>query len=267
MPIRVCLAGVTGWAGSALARAIAASGDLELVAGVSRRNAGQSLGAVLGIPNSTATVSKSVEQALATPCDVFVEYTNPEVAKSNVTAALSRGIPAVIGTSGLSDADLAELGAVAAEHNVGVLAVGNFSIAAVVMMKCAQIAARYFPQYEVLDYASATKPDSPSGTVRELTQKLAGVRPPQLSIPVEQTQGLVESRGATLHGIQVHAIRLPGHVLSVEVLLGSGDEKLSIRYDAGTSAEPYVEGGLLAIRRVNSFTGLKRGLDSIMPDL
>lgn len=267
MPTRVCLAGTTGWAGSALARAIIASDDLELVAGVSRQHAGQSLGAVLNVPNVTATISSSAEQALETPCDVFVEYTHPGVAKANVIAALSRGIPTVIGTSGLSDADLAELGTLAGQHKVGVLAVGNFSIAAVVMMTCARLAARYFPQYEVLDYASARKPDSPSGTVRELTQKLAEIKPPQLSIPVEKTQGLVESRGATLHGMQVHAIRLPGHVISVEVLLGSGDEKLSIRYDAGTSADPYVEGALLAIRRVKSFTGLRRGLDSIMPDL
>ncbi len=266
MPVRVCLAGATGWAGSALARAVVAADDLELVAGVSRRHAGESLGAVLGVPNVGVTLSSTVEQALAVPCDVFVEYTHPEVAKSNVTTVLSRGIPTVIGTSGLTDAELAELGTLAGQHKVGVLAVGNFSIAAVVMMKCARLAAHYFPQYEVLDYASASKPDSPSGTVRELTQKLAEIHAPQLSIPVEQTQGLVESRGATLHGIQVHAIRLPGHVISVEVLLGSGDEKLSIRYDAGTSAEPYVEGALLAIRRVNSFAGLKRGLDAVMTD-
>jgi 4-hydroxy-tetrahydrodipicolinate reductase len=264
MPLRVCLAGATGWAGSALARAIVASSDLELVAGVSRQHAKEPISAVLGIANSSVTLSGSAEQALAVPCDVFVEYTRPEVAKANVTSALSRGVPTVIGTSGLSDADLAQLGALAEEHRVGLLAVGNFSLAAVALMQCAQLAARYCPQYEIIDYASATKPDAPSGTVRELAQKLAQVHPSEPDIPIASTQGPVETRGATLHGIQVHAVRLPGHVISVEVLLGVGDEKLSLRYDAGTSAEPYVEGALLAIRRVGTFRGLKRGLDSVM---
>jgi 4-hydroxy-tetrahydrodipicolinate reductase len=144
------------------------------------------------------------------------------------------------------------------------LAVGNFSTAAMVLAKSAELAARYLPQWEILDYASATKPDAPSGTARELAFKVSQVREPEITIPIERTQGRVESRGATLHGIQVHAVRLPGHVLSVEVVFGTGDEKLSIRYDAGTSPEPYVEGALAAIRRVNSFIGLKRGLDSVM---
>ncbi len=264
MTLSVCLAGATGWAGAALAQAIAKTDDLKLVAGVSRRYAGQRLGAVLGIPNLEITVSGSVEEALRTPCDVFVEYTRPEVAKSHVTSAIRRGTHVVIGTSGLSDDDLEGLGKLALEHQVGVLAVGNFSIATVVLSKCAQLAAKYLPQWEIVDYAAADKPDAPSGTTRELAYKLAQVRRPDITVPIDRIQGPKASRGATLHGMQVHSIRLPGHVLSVEIILGKLDEKVSLRYDAGSSAEPYVEGALLAIRRVNSFVGLKRGLDSIL---
>ena len=264
MTLRVCLAGATGWAGTALARAIARTQDLELVAGVSRRRAGYTIGEVLGGPSLNAMLYASAEQALGIPCDVFVEYTHPDIAKANVTAAIRRGAHVVIGTSGLYEQDLADLDQLALEHHVGVLAVGNFSLATVVLTKCAQLAAKYMPQFEILDYAGAEKPDAPSGTARELAFKLAQVRAPQLSVPIDQTKGPEESRGATLNGIQVHSIRLPGHVLSVDALFGSGDEKLSLRYEAGTSPEPYVEGALLAIRRVNSFVGLKRGLDAVL---
>ncbi len=264
MKIKVCLAGATGWAGSALARAIAQTDDIELVAGVSRKNAGKRLGEVLQVPNLDSVLSGSANEALQTACDVFVEYTRPEVAKANVRAAIRRGAHVVIGTSGLADQDLEELDRLAQPQRVGVLAVGNFSLATVVLTKCAQLAARYLPQWEIIDYAAAEKPDTPSGTARELAYKLSQVRPPQLSVPIEQTQGPKESRGATLNGMQVHSIRLPGYVLSAEALFGTFDEKLSIRYDAGSSAEPYVHGALLAIRRVSSFVGLQRGLDSVM---
>jgi 4-hydroxy-tetrahydrodipicolinate reductase len=264
MAHRVCLAGATGWAGAALARAIAQTDDLELVAGVSRRHAGHRLGDVLGVPNLDTVLCSSCEEALTTACDVFVEYTRPEVAKVNVSTAIQRGAHVVIGTSGLSDHDLEELGGLALQHHVGVLAVGNFSIASVVMQKCAELAARHLPQWEIMDYADAGKIDAPSGTTRELAYRLSKIRSPQIAIPIDQTQGPKESRGATLHGTQVHSVRLPGYMISAEVIFGVPDQKLIIRYEAGSSPEPYVEGALLAIRRVGSFVGLKRGLDSIM---
>jgi 4-hydroxy-tetrahydrodipicolinate reductase len=264
LKIRVCLAGATGWAGSALARGIAQTDDVEIVAGVSRQHAGWTLGQALEIPGLDAPLYSSADEALSTACDVLVEYTKPEVAKSNVGAALRRGVHVVIGTSGLSDEDLEDLGELALQNHTGVLAVGNFALANVVMQKCAELAARYLPQWELLDYASAGKIDAPSGTTRELANRLGKIRRPELTVPIDQTQGPKESRGATLAGMQVHSIRLPGFVVSNEVIFGVYDQRLSIRYDAGSSPEPYVEGALLAIRRVRSISGLKRGLDSVM---
>jgi 4-hydroxy-tetrahydrodipicolinate reductase len=258
------LAGATGWAGSALARAIAASDDLTLVAGVSRSHAGHTLGQSLGVPGLDAPLYRSAAEALATPCDVFFDYTHPSVARANVAAALSLSVPAVIGTSGLTDDDLAALDTLARERQVGVLAVGNFSVASLVLQKCAELAARVLPQFEIIDYASAAKPDAPSGTARELASRLGRIRPPQVVVPIAQTEGPIESRGATLNGVQVHAVRLPGHVIAVEVLLGVHDEKVSLRYDAGASPEPYVAGALAAIRNVSRFTGLKRGLEHVI---
>ena len=101
MTIRVCLAGATGWAGSALARAIAKSDDIELVAAVARRSAGQELGQVLSEPKLSCPIYPTAQEALTHPCDVFFEYTQPYIAKSNILQALDRGAHVVIGTSGL----------------------------------------------------------------------------------------------------------------------------------------------------------------------
>jgi 4-hydroxy-tetrahydrodipicolinate reductase len=264
MSIRVCLAGATGWAGSALARSIARSGSIELVAAVSRTHAGSILGDVLAEPRLACPIYATAQEALTHPCDVFFEYTKPDVAKANSIEALHRGTHIVIGTSGLTDADYAEIAAVAEHRQRGVLAVGNFALTVVLLQKFAEMAAKLIPQWEIIDYAHDDKKDAPSGTARELAARLSQIRPSELTIPLEDTQGIVETRGARLSGSQVHSIRLPGYSISAEIIFGMLDQRLSIRHDSGTSAEPYVDGALLAIREVGSFVGLRRGLDSVL---
>lgn len=264
MSIRVCLAGATGWAGSALARAIAGEDDIELVAAVSRTHAKRVLGDVLAGPRLTCPIYATAQQALAQPCDVFFDYTRPAVAKTNCIAALQQGAHVVIGTSGLSDADYADIAAVAQQRQRGVLAVGNFALTVVLLQKFAEMAARYIPQWEIIDYAHDDKKDAPSGTARELAARLSHIRPSVLTVPLEQTEGVVETRGARLNGSQVHSIRLPGYTISVEIIFGLPGQQLSLRHDSGSSAQPYVGGALLAIRKVNSFVGLRRGLDTVL---
>lgn len=264
MTIRVCLAGATGWAGSALAQGIANAGDIELVAAVSRTHAGRILGEVLAEPRLHCPVYATAQEALAHPCDVFFEYTKPEVAKANTLAALQQGAHVVIGTSGLMDVDYAEIAAVAEQHERGVLAVGNFALTVVLLQKFAEMAAKYIPQWEIIDYAHDDKQDAPSGTVRELATRLSRIRPSALTIPLEETQGIVEARGARMSGSQIHSIRLPGYTISAEIMFGMPDQKLTIRHDSGASAQPYVDGALVAIRTVSSFMGVRRGLDSVL---
>ena len=264
MSIKVCVAGATGWAGSELSRGIAATDDLDMVAAVARRHAGETLGAVLGEAGLQAPIFASVDAALAQPCDVFVEYTRPSSAKANILAALEHGAHVVVGTSGLTDEDYAQIDALARQRQRGVLACGNFALTAVLLIKFAEMAAKLIPQWELIDYASATKPDAPSGTVRELAGRLGKVRQPLLAVPLEQTAGVRETRGGTLAGSQVHAVRLPGFVLGAEAIFGMPDQTLTIRHNAGSSAKPYVDGALLAIRKVPGLVGLHRGLDAVI---
>ena len=264
MSIRVCLAGATGWAGSELARGIAGATDLELVSGVSRSHSGKTLADVLHSPGLKATLYASAAEAMAVPCDVFVEYTKPAAAKSNILQALEHGAHVVVGTSGLTEQDYAEIDAVALQRKRGVLACGNFALTVVLLQKFAEYAAKHLPNWEIVDYGSGTKADVPSGTVRELALRLAQVRQPQATISAESAIGPPEARGATVSGTQVHSVRLPGHVLGVDVIYGLPDQTLTLRHQAGSSARPYVDGALLAIRKVAALIGVHRGLDNVL---
>ena len=261
--LTVCVAGATGWTGLALARGVAGAPDLTLRSAVSRSAAGRDLGEALGGSASGVPVHAGVREALD-GVDVLVDYTSHAVVRENTLAAIEAGVSVVVGTSGLTAADFDEIDAAARERRVGVVAAGNFSLTAAMCQAAALLAARHLPQWEVIDYASATKPDVPSGTARELAERLGEVRPPELGHPIEGLHGPQEARGATVAGTQVHSVRLPGFVVSTEVTFGLPDERLTIRHDAGGTPDPYVAGTLIAVRRAPGLVGVTRGLDTVL---
>ena len=248
--IRVCVAGITGWAGRPVAEAIEAASDLELVAGVSRSD-----------PASFSSVAEALD---AISADVLVDYTHASVVKAHVLAAIERRVGVVVGSSGMSAADYAEIDARAQEQQVGVIAAGNFSLTAALLLRFAVEAARRLDSWEVVDYASAAKPDAPSGTSRELAERLENMRSPTIHVPLDEVHGAREARGATVAGTQVHSLRLPSFSLSTEVVFAAEGERLSIRHDAGESPAPYIAGTLIAIRAVPGRIGLTRGLDQLL---
>jgi 4-hydroxy-tetrahydrodipicolinate reductase len=248
--IRICVAGITGWTGRAVADAVEAATDLELVSGVSRSD-----------PASFSSVAEALDAVAA---DVLVDYTHAAVVKENVLAAVDRDVAAVVGSSGMSAADYGEIDARAKEKRVGVIAAGNFSLTAALLLRSALEAARHLDAWEVIDYASAGKQDAPSGTARELAERLENVRAPSLGVPLDETHGAREARGANVAGTQVHSVRLPSFTVSTEVVFAAEGERLSIRHDAGESPAPYVAGTLLAIRAVQGRVGLLRGLDQLL---
>ena len=264
MKLNVCVAGATGWVGKPLCLAVYEAADLRLVGAVSRTHQGRQLREALVGSNLDLTVSGSVAEALDTPTDVLVDYTKADVVKANVLTAISRGVHVVVGSSGLTDEDFVEINGAALEQRVGVIAAGNFAITAVLLQRFACEASKYLSHWEIIDYASDAKQDAPSGTTRELAFRLSEIRKPEVTHHIEKTIGERESRGATLNGVQIHSIRLPGYVIRVEAIFGAQHERLAIRHDAGSGAEPYIQGTLLAIRKVRERVGLVRGLDKIM---
>ncbi|NSL87666.1 4-hydroxy-tetrahydrodipicolinate reductase [Chitinophaga sp. Mgbs1] len=263
--IRICVAGATGWAASALCKAIIKTPDIELVAAISRSNAGKNLSEVLSLDTEkNIPIFATVEEALQVPSDVFFEYTSPVIAKHHILSALRAQRQVIVGTSGLTDEDYASIEAAAHDSGRGVLAVGNFAISVVLLNRFAEMAARYMPHWEIIDYASDKKVDSPSGSTLELVSRLAKVGQPITTIPIQDTKGYPETRGAAINHTQVHSVRLPGYIVSLEAIFGMESEKLILRHEAGSSAEPYVNGALLAIRKVQLVKGFRRGLDSVM---
>jgi 4-hydroxy-tetrahydrodipicolinate reductase len=262
--IRICIAGATGWTGSALVAALGKSDRFALSAAVARRAAGTDIGLALGEQPMGVIISPTIAEALKAPTDVFIDYSHPTAVKEHVLTALRHGVPAVIGTSGLTSQDFQEIEEAAKARQLGVIAAGNFSITAALAKHCALIAAKYLPHREILDYAQADKPDVPSGTARELAESLAQIRPNEILKPVQDLLGPKEARGVCVEGTQIHSLRLPGFTLAFETVFGLPDERLTIRHDAGTSATPYVAGTLLAAESVRNLKGLVRGLDSLL---
>src|SRR5882672_3274698 len=258
MKLNICIAGATGWVGKPLCLAVSKADDLSLVGAVSRTHRGRNLKDVLGDTQINLIVSGSVAEAFRAPTDVLVDYTNADIVKANVMTAIGKGVHVVIGSSGLTDEDYLEINQAALDHKVGVIAAGNFAITAVLLQRFACEAAKYLSHWEIIDYASDAKQDAPSGTTRELAFRLAEVKRPEVTHSISETIGERETRGATLNGIQIHSIRLPSYVISVETIFGANDERLTIRHDAGSGAEPYIQGTLLAIREARNHVGLIR---------
>jgi 4-hydroxy-tetrahydrodipicolinate reductase len=237
--------------------------DLELASAVAPSSAGRDLGEALGGDPTGVPVYASVAEAVER-VDVLVDYTSASAVKANTLAAVEAGVSVVVGSSGLTAEDFEEIDAKARERSVGVIASGNFSLTAAMCQAAALLAARHLPRWEVIDYADAAKPDVPSGTARELAEKLGEVRRPEHACPIEDLHGPQEARGATVGGAQVHSVRLPGFVVSTEVVFGLPDERLTIRPDAGGTPTPYVEGTLIAVRRAPDLVGVMRGLDTLL---
>ncbi len=266
MPIKVCVAGATGWTGSVIVRQLLESAEFQLVGATARAKAGQILGEALGLAAGDMKISQSLEEVLATGVkpDVLIDYTDHASVKARTLMALENGVRVVIGTSGLTAVDYLEIEQKALSQKLGVVAAGNFSITAALAKHFSLLAARYLPSWEIIDYASASKVDAPSGTTRELAEELGKVAQSELAVPLEQVHGPKEARGATIGGTQVHSVRLPSYVIAFETIFGLPNERLTIRHDAGTGAEPYAAGTLLAVKKVMEVQGLIRGMDTLL---
>ncbi|MFC7218333.1 4-hydroxy-tetrahydrodipicolinate reductase [Streptomyces polyrhachis] len=244
--LRVAVIGAQGRIGSEAARAVAAAGDLELVAALDRDD---DLGAL-------------VEAG----AQVAVDLTHPDAVMGNLEFCVRNGVNAVVGTTGWTDERLAELrGWLAESPATGVLIAPNFSIGAVLTMRFAAQAARFFESAEVIELHHPNKADAPSGTATRTAQLIAQARraadlPPQ---PDATSTALPGARGADVDGVPVHSVRLRGLLAHQEVLLGDQGETLTIRHDS-LHHSSFMPGILLGVRRIVSTPGLTYGLENFM---
>lgn len=178
---------------------------------------------------------------------VVVDFSTPAVVKGNVLSCVRQRVPVVVGTSGLSFGDLAEIEQQVGVHNTPVLVVPNFAMGAVLMMEFAQQAAERFRACEIVELHHEGKVDAPSGTAR-LTR-----------LRIEETW----RRGGSGKEVAIHSVRLPGLVAHQEVIFGGLGETLTLRHDS-LSRESFMPGVILAVKRVASLQGLVVGLENIL---
>ena len=261
--MRVCIAGATGGVGRELAHAVLGSDTFTLTGAVARRSVGMDLGRAIGRADCGVTVVDDIDEALQSDPDVLIDYTHPDVGMHHALASIEHSTPMVIGTTGFTAADFDILDRAAREAGIG-LVTGNMSLTAALLQHFALQAAEHIPNWTILEYCKATKPDVPSGTARELAELMGEVRTPVYELGPQDHVGDTKALGADVAGSRVHAVRTPGiNEAAVEVLFGLPSERLTIRHDAEDSTI-FVGGTLLAAQRVHGFVGLVRGLNNLL---
>ena len=245
-PIRVGVLGARGKVGQAICAAVEAASDLDLVATV---DAGDPLS--LFVDSST---------------QVVVDFTHPDVVMPNLQFLVENGIHAVVGTTGFDEERLASVAKwLGSSPRTGVLIAPNFAIGAVLTMRFAEQAARFFDSVEVIELHHPNKADAPSGTAYRTAELIAKARA-KAGIPKSPDATTVEfdgARGAEVDGVRVHSIRLAGLVAHQEVLLGTLGETLTIRHDS-LDRTSFAPGVLLGVREIAGRPGLTVGLDSFL---
>ncbi|AZM91554.1 MULTISPECIES: 4-hydroxy-tetrahydrodipicolinate reductase [Streptomyces] len=244
--LRVAVLGARGRIGSEAVKAVEAAEDMELVAALGRGD--------------------KLEQVAEAGAQVAVELTTPDSVMGNLDFLVGHGIHAVVGTTGWNEGRLAQLGTwLAASPETGVLIAPNFSIGAVLTMKFAAQAARYFESVEVVELHHPSKVDAPSGTATRTAQLIAAARAEAgLGAQPDATATALDgARGADVDGVPVHAIRLRGLLAHQEVLLGGDGETLTIRHDS-LHHSSFMPGILLGARRVTQTPGLTFGLENFL---
>jgi 4-hydroxy-tetrahydrodipicolinate reductase len=252
--IRVGVLGAAGRMGREVCRVVTAADDLELVAAVDPNNA--------GLDATGVRIGASIDGLASADAEVAVDFTHPSAVMPNVRWSLRNGIHAVVGTTGLTPADLDELRRLAEGGEANVFVAPNFSIGAVLLLRFAAEAARHFDAAEVIELHHDGKADAPSGTAIATAKAIGAARAGDWSPPEEVGQ-YTGSRGATVEGVHVHAVRLPGLVAHEEVLFGGPGQILSLRHDTIDRAA-FMPGVLMAIRAVGERSGLTVGLDALL---
>jgi 4-hydroxy-tetrahydrodipicolinate reductase len=260
--IKAAIAGAAGRMGLEVVKAISAENDMEVVAAVDPRAAGTVYvdahgDSVAYMPDLAAAIAERHP-------DVLVDFTHPTQVEANVSLALAAGVDCVVGTTGVTLERYGEL-ASAAPQGTALFVAPNFAIGAVLMMRFAQLAARYMPAAEVIELHHDQKADAPSGTALRTAQLIAEARASAPKVPGRDTEVAEGARGAWVDGIPVHSVRLPGLVAHQEVLFGGQGQTLTIRHDS-IDRTSFMPGIVLAVRKVGGLSGLVVGLENLLDD-
>lgn len=244
--------------------AVGRANDMELVAVVDREHPGSTARELGGTQCPEIEVVQKVGVTLdSSKPDVVVDFTHLSAAPEHAMSCLKRKIPIVIGTSGLSSADVSAIRQACLEYQTPAAIIPNFALGAVLMTRFAEIAAKWIRDVEIIERHHGEKLDAPSGTAIHTAERIAEARPERPVHHEHAVEKVAGARGGKVRDIPVHSVRLPGYVASQEVVFGSDGELLTIRHDT-IDRRCFMPGVLLAIRKIRSFDKLVVGLDKFM---
>lgn len=260
--IRVIVSGALGKMGVATAKAVNDDEELELV-GLVDIKAQEGQDNIAGGPVDLK-VNNDLDRLIETVRpDIMIDFTNPQAVYNNAKTAVKYGISCVIGTTGLNEVELKQLEKMALENEVGVAVIPNFAIGAVLMMKLAQEAARYFPDVEIIEMHHDQKVDAPSGTAIKTAEMITAQRARNPFRNSREYEKLPGARGGELNGIRIHSVRLPGFVAHQEVIFGGVGQSLRIRHDSFDRVG-FMPGVVMTVKKMVGIKGLIYGLENLL---
>lgn len=264
MRIRVLVSGANGRVGREIVKGILADPTLELVGAVGHEHGlGQDIGVLVGQqPVGIQLSSDLAENIVQTQADVVVDFTRPATIKDNLKAIAQAGAHAVIGTTGITESDIPDIASLYRKYQVNAVISPNFAMGAILLLKFAEQAARFFPHVEIIETHHDQKLDAPSGTAIKYAEAIA-----RSAGKCEATQTKIEKvphvRGGDLEGIKIHSLRLPGFVANHAIVFGGLGQSLTLKHDS-ISRESFVPGVLLAVRKVMEIDGVVYGLENLL---
>lgn len=257
--IKVVVTGAAGKMGRQVCQTVLADPELRLVGGVDMVSLGTDLGKLLGLEPANVTISNNLEQVLNTTSpDVMVDFTHPSSVMDNIRTAVKCGVHAVVGTTGITEENLAEIRSLCERANVNAFIAPNFALGAVLMMKFSAMASKYFPYVEIVELHHNQKADAPSGTAIKTAEMLVAEK-----ATGEEKETVSGARGGEINQVHIHSVRLPGLVAHQEVIFGGQGQTLTIRHDS-IDRTSFMPGVVMAIKAVQNRSGLTYGLENLL---
>ncbi|HOP75444.1 MAG TPA: 4-hydroxy-tetrahydrodipicolinate reductase [Bacillota bacterium] len=261
--IRVLVSGCCGRMGQEVVKMVLKDVQLQLVGAVDQGQIGKDIGEVVGADATGILVEGSLTEAIANRRpQVMVDFTTPAAVMDNIRTAIGAGVHVVVGTTGISQNDLEEIRKLCETHRANALIAPNFAVGALLMMRFAAMAAKYFSQVEIIELHHDRKLDAPSGTSIKTAEMILAARgeAAERCVGEEKIKGV---RGGEMNGVHLHSVRLPGLIAHQEVIFGGEGQILTIRHDS-LSRESFMPGVALAVKKIMGRPGLTYGLEHFL---
>lgn len=262
--IKVIVTGVLGKMGLETVKAVYPDEDLQLVGLVDIRGKGEKLSQLSQLKEIDLKVENDLDRVIEkTKPRVMIDFTNPQAVFNNTRTALKNNITCVVGTTGLNEVELRQLEKLAVDNKVGLAIIPNFAIGAVLMMKFAREAARYFPDVEIIELHHDQKMDAPSGTAIKTAELINESRTSRVPRNIREFEKIAGCRGGNIEQVRIHSVRLPGLVAHQEVIFGGSGQTLKIRHDSIDRAG-FMPGVIMVVKKMIDHQGLVYGMENLL---